>query len=84
MILEQLGISKFFSATVISSEVGADKPEALIFERGLQLTGVRADEALHVGDDPVKDWEGATRAGLCAFQLARPEKSLRDVLAILG
>ncbi|MFL6540374.1 MAG: HAD family hydrolase, partial [Chthoniobacterales bacterium] len=29
VVLEQLGVSKFFSAVVISSEVGADKPDPL-------------------------------------------------------
>ena len=83
MILELLGISQFFSPIVISSEIGADKPDALIFERALELTGARAGEALHVGDDPVKDWEGAAAAGLAVFKLERPRNSLRDVLAAL-
>ena len=81
MILEQLGISKFFARVVISSEVGADKPNAFIFERALELSGATAAEALHVGDDPIRDWEGAAAAGLRAFQLDRPRNSLRDLLA---
>lgn len=80
MILELLGISRFFSPVVISSEVGADKPDALIYRRALELAGATADEAMHVGDDPVKDWEGAARAGLAVFQLDRPRNSLRDLL----
>ena len=81
MILELLGISKFFQHVVISSEVGADKPNAFIFERALELSGVTAAEALHVGDDPIRDWEGAAAAGLRVFQLDRPRNSLRDLLA---
>lgn len=83
MILEQLGISKFFAEAVISSEVGADKPDALIFQRALELAGMAADEALHVGDDSVKDWEGAASAGLAVFRLQRPDNSLRDLLDLL-
>ena len=83
MILELLGISRFFAPVVISSEVGADKPDALIFRRALELSHVTAGEALHVGDDPVKDWEGAAAAGLAAFRLERPRNSLRDLLASL-
>lgn len=81
MIVEQLGISKFFDHLVISSEVGADKPEPFIFQRALGLLGVAPNEALHVGDDPAGDWEGAAAAGLHVFRLDRPQNSLRDVVA---
>ncbi len=80
IILEQLGISKFFSTLAISSEVGADKPDPFIFQRAAELCGVAPGEALHVGDDPVRDWEGAARAGVAVFELERPRNSLRDVL----
>jgi putative hydrolase of the HAD superfamily len=81
MILEQLGISKFFRVVAISSEIGADKPDPFIFERACELAGVPAAAALHVGDDPQKDWAGAAAAGLRVFQLERPANSLRDVVA---
>ncbi|MFN2475494.1 MAG: HAD-IA family hydrolase [Chthoniobacterales bacterium] len=81
MVLEQLGISKYFKVVVISSEAGADKPEPLIFERAAQLAGVAANESLHVGDDPVRDWEGAAAAGMAVFKLDRPRNTLRDVLS---
>jgi putative hydrolase of the HAD superfamily len=80
MILEGLGIAHFFSAIVLSSEVGADKPDGLIFQRAAELLGVSPQEALHVGDDPVRDWQGAAAAGFATLELARPEKTLRDVL----
>jgi putative hydrolase of the HAD superfamily len=80
MILEQLGISKFFRVVAISSEVGADKPDPFIFQRAAELAHVTPGAALHVGDDPRKDWAGAAEAGLRVFKLKRPEKSLRDVL----
>jgi FMN phosphatase YigB (HAD superfamily) len=35
---------------------------------------------MHVGDDPVKDWEGAAAAGMRVLQLHRPQNSLRDLL----
>jgi putative hydrolase of the HAD superfamily len=79
MILEQLGISKFFAHVVISSEVGADKPDPFIFRRAVELSGHTPDQALHVGDDPVNDWQGAADAGLSVFRLKRPAMSLRDL-----
>ena len=81
MIAEQLGISRFFDHLVISCEVGADKPEPFIFERALELVGVAPNEALHVGDDPDGDWEGAASVGMQVFRLERPQNSLHDVVA---
>lgn len=81
MIVEQLGVSKYFDHLVISSEVGADKPEPFIFERALELVGVAPDEAMHVGDDPAGDWEGAAAIGMHVFRLDRPQNSLRDLVA---
>jgi len=83
MILEHLGISKFFSHVFLSSELGADKPDPEIYRRALRLNETRPNETLHVGDDPERDWEGATAAGLQTFRLCRPRNSLRDLLAIL-
>ncbi len=83
MILEQLGISKYFSEVIISSEVGADKPDPLIFRRALELADVLPNESLHVGDDPVNDWQGAEASGLRVFKLERPRNSLRDLLEVL-
>ena len=80
MILEQLGISRFFNVVAISSEIGADKPDPFIFARASELAGVARAAALHVGDDPVNDWHGAAEAGLRVFRLERPANSLRDVV----
>ena len=83
MILEHLGVSPFFSHVFLSSELGADKPDPEIFRRALRLSNVAPAEALHVGDDPVRDWDAARAAGLAVFELERPRNSLRDLLADL-
>lgn len=83
IIAEQLGISHFFAHIFLSSELGADKPDALIYERALKLSGVKPNETLHVGDDPVRDWAGAESVGIRTFHLNRPHNSLRDLLKAL-
>ena len=83
-ILEHLGISKFFAQIFISSEIGADKPDPEIYRRALKLIDLKPNEVLHVGDDPERDWEAASAAGLSIFRLDRPKNSLRDLLAILA
>ena len=79
MILSQLGVSQYFSHLFLSSELGADKPDPLIYQRALKLSGFSPNEVLHVGDDPVRDWQGAEESGLTVFRLQRPQKSLRDL-----
>ena len=82
-ILEHLGISKFFSHVFISSELGADKPDPEIYRRASSFIRLEPSEVLHVGDDPERDWKGATAAGLSIFQLDRRKNSLRDLLSML-
>ena len=82
-ILQHLGISKFFADIFISSEIGADKPDPEIFRRALKLIGLKPNEVLHVGDDPERDWEAASGAGLSTFRLDRPKNSLRDLVKML-
>ena len=83
-ILQHLGISKYFPSVFISSELGADKPDPEIFRRAVKLMNLNADEVLHVGDDPERDWRAASAAGLSVFRLDRPRNSLRDLLNWVG
>ncbi len=83
LILEHLGISKFFRHVFVSSELGADKPDPEIYQHALQFIDLKPNEVLHVGDDPERDWEAASAAGLSIFRLDRQENSLRDVPATL-
>ena len=83
-ILQHLGISKYFAHVFISSELGADKPDPEIFRRALKLIDLKPSEVLHVGDDPERDWEAASTAGLSIFRLDRHKNSLRDLFATLA
>jgi len=83
VILEQLGVSQFFSHVFISSELGADKPDPEIFRRALNAIHLQASEVLHVGDDPERDWKAATSVGLSIFQLDRKKNSLRELLELI-
>src|SRR5882724_2097119 len=83
-ILEQLGISKYFVHVFVSSELGADKPDAEIYRRAVKLMNLKSNEVLHVGDDQERDWKAASAAGLSVFRLDRPKNSLRDLLAWVG
>jgi putative hydrolase of the HAD superfamily len=83
LILQQLGISKFFAHVFLSSELGVDKPDPEIFRRALKFIDLKPNEVLHVGDDSERDWNAAAEAGLSVFKLDRQGNSLRDLLAFL-
>jgi len=90
-LLEGLGLSRYFEVVTVSAIVGHTKPDRRIFEVALAGFGVRPEQALHVGDDPVNDLAGARRAGLGALLVDRagryqgPEiiRSLEEILARL-
>jgi len=84
LILQHLGISKFFANVFISSEIGADKPDPEIYRRALKFMHLKPSEVLHVGDDPERDWKAARAAGLSVFRLKRPQNSLLDLVTWVG
>ena len=81
-IFEHLRLREFFEHIVISSEVGADKPDPYIFQQALEGMRVAPAESIHVGDDPKRDW-GAEAIGLHVFRLERPAHTLRDLTLAL-
>lgn len=80
-ILRGLGIAEFFEAVILSSEVGASKPHARIFQSALRAAGVAPQHCLHAGDEEKADVLGAQAAGLPAMWIRRPEVTLLDVAA---
>ncbi len=68
-ILHDLGVDQYFEHVLVSSQLGADKPAPEAFQRTLDILGSPPGQVLHVGDDPVADWQGARNAGLHVFEL---------------
>jgi FMN hydrolase / 5-amino-6-(5-phospho-D-ribitylamino)uracil phosphatase len=69
--LERCGIAHLFAGHVTARAAGAAKPDPRIFAALLDMAGVDASEVLHIGDDPLADVVGATRAGIQAVWLNR-------------
>lgn len=63
-VLEQTGLAPLVDAVVTSAELGSAKPDGAIFARGLELAGVAARAAVHVGDTVEHDVAGARAAGI--------------------
>jgi HAD superfamily hydrolase (TIGR01549 family) len=71
-VLDRIGLAPLLDGVVASATVGARKPSPAIFKRALELAGVPADGAVHVGDSLTDDVEGA-RAAAIAPGLRRRE-----------
>ena len=70
-IVEGLGVADYFDSVFISSSAGFAKPSAGIFHLALERHGIAPDEAIHVGDSPETDVEGALNAGVRPVLLDR-------------
>jgi len=69
--LERCGVAHWFDGHITAAAAGAAKPDARIFAALVRAAGVPAGEVLYVGDDPLADVVGATRAGLQSVWLNR-------------
>ncbi len=70
-ICRKLGLEPYLDFFVTSGEVGADKPEPPIFLAALQKAGVKASEAVHIGDQYKMDVMGAKGVGINPILLDR-------------
>jgi putative hydrolase of the HAD superfamily len=70
-VLEQAGLAQLVDGVVGSAEVGADKPHPAVFEAALAIAGCSRELAVHVGDSPTGDVDGAAAAGIRAVLLER-------------
>ncbi|MEE4270288.1 MAG: HAD-IA family hydrolase [Thermoanaerobaculales bacterium] len=71
-ILADLELTPSFDTVTVSSIEGMEKPAAAIFESTLARLGVDAAQALHVGDSPLEDYEGAAAVGMTPVLIDRP------------
>lgn len=68
------GVDHWFEHSLNSSSVGKLKSEPDIYWQVQKLTNIRAQQMVHIGDDPVNDISGAKKAGAFAIWLNREDK----------
>ncbi|MBI1846696.1 MAG: HAD-IA family hydrolase [Candidatus Rokubacteria bacterium] len=83
-ILEHYGLLRCFAHTTFSDEVGVRKPAAEIFALTLRAVGGEPATAVHVGDDPVLDVQGARAAGMRVIQVAAAPSTGAVPDAVIG
>jgi HAD superfamily hydrolase (TIGR01509 family) len=71
LLVERLGLEEEFDAVILSFEVGARKPDHLIYEAALDAVGGRADDSVFV-DDQAAYCDGARALGIDTRLMVRP------------
>lgn len=91
-VLDETALRPCFDAVLISSELGADKPEPAAFHAAATALGSRPEQCLHVGDSPYHDLAGAEQAGWAGVIVRHDDvpgtalseiNHLRDLLTLL-
>jgi len=62
--IHKVGLGQHFDFQFNADGVGTEKPHPLMFEKMLQHTGLRPEQVIHIGDNPVADIEGAHNGGV--------------------
>jgi putative hydrolase of the HAD superfamily len=82
--LDRLGIGRFFDTVIIAGELGAAKPDPVIFHTACARLDVPAEATLHVGDLLEADALGARDAGLHGVWLDRALTACHEVRTDAG
>jgi putative hydrolase of the HAD superfamily len=82
--LAETGLAPLIDGAIASAELGHAKPDRAIFEAALELAGVEPRAALHAGDSPREDVEGALAAGLRAVLVARGGPPVAAAVPVIG
>ena len=70
-VLRSLNLTEYFTSVTVSTEVGAAKPDPLIFQTALAKHRCDPAAAWHIGDSFQEDYEGAKAIGIRAVWLER-------------
>jgi putative hydrolase of the HAD superfamily len=62
--LHKVGLTGYFNPIVVSGDHGYRKPDPRLFQMALDGMGVRAENALYVGNDMHRDIYGAREMGM--------------------
>jgi putative hydrolase of the HAD superfamily len=77
-LLRELGLADLVDYTIVSGTVGYEKPDPEIFHLALAAADVLPGHAMHVGDNPLDDVEGAYRVGICGILIDRDQAPRAD------
>ncbi|WP_110517094.1 HAD family hydrolase [Herpetosiphon llansteffanensis] len=71
--LAELNILEYFDPSIISSDYAYRKPDPRLFEHALVQAAASANQTWYIGDNLLRDVQGAQLAGLHAAWVKRPQ-----------
>jgi len=81
--LSDLGIAHYFDFLIFSDEIDSSKPSPEFFRKICINTGLACNEVLHIGDNPVADYQGALDFGMSALLITNPCYTIQDIFPLL-
>jgi len=82
-LLNGLGLAESLEFALTSAEERCEKPNEEIFRRALERTGISPENALHIGNDPRNDYDGAVAVGMDALLIGPDDGGGRRCVADL-
>lgn len=79
LVMQDMGILHHFDVTSFSNELLVRKPAETIFRKTLDGLRVPPKAAVHIGDNPDQDIEGAKNVGMHAIQFVTDGKRISKV-----
>jgi len=71
--LGRIGLARYFERSLSARQVGALKPDPVLFHKVIEGTGLQPQQVVYVGDDPALDVVGARGAGMQAIWINREQ-----------
>jgi putative hydrolase of the HAD superfamily len=71
--LTRIGLAHYFERMVHARQVGALKPDPVLFHKVIEGTDLQPQQVVYVGDDPALDVVGARAAGMCPVWINREQ-----------
>lgn len=71
--IRALGLDKRLNVVLASYDLGLTKPDPEVYAYCIGKLGIAPEEALYIGDNPLKDFIGARRLGMKTARIVRPE-----------
>ncbi len=71
--IEALGLDRRLDVVLASYDLGLRKPDKGVYVYCLEKLECRPEEAVYIGDNPLKDFIGARKLGMKTVRIIRPE-----------
>jgi len=65
--IHRVGLSEYFDFQFNAHDAGVEKPDPIIYQKMLEHTKLKAEQVIHIGDNPIADVQGAQQLGMATI-----------------